>query len=344
MGRSARILVSVLVCVLFGVSAAPGQQVTGSIVGTVTDNSGAVVPGASLTLTHQETGVSRNTQSDAHGDFTFNALPPGAYSLTVEQPGFKKYAQKNINLPPNERLPVGSIQLAVGELTETISVTAEGAVVRTASSERSGLVTGNQIQNLTVVNRSFTSLISLLPGVVTSAQTEVLGWGGNMTFNVQGGRQTSNNFTLDGLPIVDLGAATGSVDFLSMDSVREVKILVSNFQAEFGRKPGASIQAVTKSGTRDLHGIAHWYKRHEMFNASDFFNNRSGLSKPKYRYTTAGFNLGGPVFIPGKFNSARNKLFFFFSAEQLREQRPQAIRQLTMPTDAQRAGNFSDSR
>ncbi|MFB3825318.1 MAG: carboxypeptidase regulatory-like domain-containing protein [Bryobacteraceae bacterium] len=336
--------VSALVFVLLLAGIAPAQQVSGSIVGTVGDNSGAVVPGANVTLTHQETGMSRSMQADAQGDFSFNALPPGAYRLTVEHTGFKKYARENINLPPNERLPVGLIPLAVGELSETISVTSEGAVVQTASSERSGLVTGNQIQNLTVINRGFTSLISLLPGVVTSAQTEVLGWGGNMTFNVQGGRQTNNNFTLDGLPIVDLGAATGSVDFLSMDSVREVKILVSNFQAEFGRKPGASIQAVTKSGARDFHGIAYWYKRHEMFNANNFFNNRSGLAIPKYRYTTAGFNIGGPVFIPGKFNASRNKLFFFFSEEQLREQRPQAIRQLTMPSAAERGGNFSESR
>jgi len=260
MGRSARILVSVLVCVLFGVSAAPGQQVTGSIVGTVTDNSGAVVPGASLTLTHQETGVSRNTQSDAHGDFTFNALPPGAYSLTVEQPGFKKYAQKNINLPPNERLPVGSIQLAVGELTETISVTAEGAVVQTASSERSGLVTGNQIQNLTVVNRSFTSLISLLPGVVTSAQTDVLGWGGNMTFNVQGGRQTSNNFTLDGLPIVDLGwkvRATGSTRLSRSPNGR--RITPMRRQVIGGRRRrGLTIRAEPSSGDWPPTCISRW--------------------------------------------------------------------------------------
>ncbi|MCX6634326.1 MAG: carboxypeptidase regulatory-like domain-containing protein [Acidobacteria bacterium] len=343
-GTESRILYCLLAGALLGGGVAAAQQVSGSIVGTVTDNTGAVVPGAAVTLIHQETGAIRSVQSDAQGDFSFNAVPPGAYSLTVEHAGFKKYEKKNINLPPNERLPVGPVQLAVGELSETISVTAEGSPVQTASSERSGLVTSNQMESLAVVNRSFTALISLLPGVVTSAQTEVLGWGGNMTFNVQGGRQTTSNFTLDGLPIVDLGAATGSVDFLSMDSVREVKILVSNFQAEFGRKPGASIQAVTKSGSKDFHGAAYWYQRHEKFNANNFFNNRGGLAAPRYRYTTAGVNLGGPIFIPGKFNSARNKLFFFFSEEQLREQRPQAIRQLTMPAEAERAGNFSDSR
>lgn len=323
---------------------ARAQQVTGSIVGTVVDNSGAVVPGAALTLTNRETGVSRSARSDMEGGFVFSALPPGAYELVAEHPGFKKYQRQNINLPPNERLSLGLVQLVVGDVSETVTVTAEGIAVQTASSERSGLITHQQIQNLTVVNRSFTALISLLPGVVSSAQTEILGWGGNMTFNVQGGRQTNNNFTLDGLPIVDLGAATGSVDFVSMDSVREVKILVSAFQAEFGRKPGASIQAVTKSGTRDFHGVGYWYKRHEEFNANNFFNNRSGLPKAKYRYTTAGFNLGGPVFIPRTFNRDRNKLFFFFSEEQLREQRPQPIRQLTMPTTAERNGDFSDSR
>jgi len=121
---------------------------SGSIVGTVTDNTGAVVPGAAVTLTHQETGVIRSVQSDAQGDFSFNAVPPGAYNLTVGHAGFKKYERKNINLPPNERLPVGPVQLAVGELSETISVTAEGSSVQTASSERSGLVTSSQMESL----------------------------------------------------------------------------------------------------------------------------------------------------------------------------------------------------
>ena len=127
-----------------------------------------------------------------------------------------------------------------------------------------------------------------------------------------------------------------------MDSVQQVKVLVSNFQAAFGRKPGASIQAVTKSGTTEFHGAAFWYQRNEALNANNFFNNRQNVSKPRYRYITAGANIGGPIPLPG--NLKKNKLFFFFNAEILTEQRPGNIQSLTMPTTAEGLGDFGDSR
>ena len=222
-------------------------------------------------------------------------------------------------------------------------MTAEGATVQTASGERSGVVTADQVDKLTVINRDFAGLVQLLPGVVYEPGTEVQGFGGTGTLYVQGGRGNGNNITVDGQPAENANAYDRNV-FISMDSITAVKIVVSTFQAEFGRKPGASVQAITKSGTRDFHGATFLYKRHEMFNSTNFFNNRQSVTRPVERYMNGGFSIGGPLYIPGVFNKNKNKLFFFAALELFRERRPQAIRQLTMPTAQERQGNFSDSR
>lgn len=332
---------ALLVSLLLLPGVALAQQVTGSMFGSVIDPSGSAVPSADVSVVQTETKSERQTRTDAQGNFVLNAMPPGTYELKITAEGFKRLVKTNIVLPPSERLSLGSLSLEIGQVAEEVTVTAEGAAVQTASSEHSGLVTSTQVQNLAVVNRNFSVLVSLLPGVVSGVPPDTTGYSGGMSFNVAGGRATGNNFTVDGLPIADLGAAVQSVDFISMDSVREVKILVSNFQAEFGRKPGASVQAVTKSGTATYHGTAYWYFRNEDLNANNFFNNRSGLAKPRYRYTTAGGNIGGPVPLPH--GIAKNKLFFFFSQEVLREQRPLGVQNLTMPTIAERQGDFSNS-
>ncbi|HLJ16000.1 MAG TPA: carboxypeptidase-like regulatory domain-containing protein [Bryobacteraceae bacterium] len=334
---------SVLALLFFLPGAARAQQVSGSVVGTVVDPAGSPVPGAEVTITDVEIRTVRSTQTDVQGNFAFNAMPPGTYTLAVAAKAFRRLVKTNIVLPASERLALGNLQLVLGQVSETVSVTAQGANVQTASSERSGVITSSQVQDLAVADRNFSVLVSLQPGVASTVPPDTTGYSGNMSFYSVGGRATDNNFTLDGLPVNDLGAAVQTVDFVSMDSVREVKILVSNFQAEFGRKPGASVQAVTKSGSAEFHGTAYWYQRNEDLNANNFFNNRSGLPNPIYRYITAGANIGGPVYIPRKFNRAKNKLFFFFAEEQLRELRPQPILNLTMPTAAERQGDFSHS-
>lgn len=322
-------------------SALAAQVLTGSISGSITDSTGAVIPSVQLKLVHEATGAARDALTDGRGNFAFSAVAPGAYTLTVEHPGFKRYERNQVVLPANERLALEPIRLELGGLTETISVTAQGATVQAASAERSGIISASQIQNLTVVSRDFSALVALLPGVVANARGETPGFAGTATFNIQGLRQTGNNVTVDGIPTSDLGNATDVTAFSTMDSVGELKVLVSNYQAEFGRKPGASIQAVTKSGSREFHGALYWYKRHEQFNANNFFNNRQGIPEPPYRYTSAGFNVGGPILLP--FQRNRSKLFFFFSNEYLREARPQPIRQTTMPTADERRGDFRNS-
>ncbi len=342
---------SILCCCvafLFGVAgfsqAAWGQVVTGSIVGSVADRGGGLIANATVKMISETTGAERATSTDQLGNFVFTAVRPDVYTLVVEHSGFKRHQQKQITLVANERLSVGEIRLELGGVADTITVTAQGATVQTASAERGGVITASEVGGLTVISRDFNALTSLLPGVVTQTRAETEGAGVNPILYVQGLRGNSNNTQIDGLPIQDLGQSQGIYHYISIDSLAEVKIQVSGHQAEFGRTPGASIQAVTKSGTREFHGALYWYKRHEEFNANNFFNNRNGVPQPLYRFTSAGGNLGGPLYIPGKFNRDRNKLFFFFSAEELRERRPQPIRQVTMPTERERRGDFSDSR
>jgi hypothetical protein len=328
---------------LLAVSGLYGQLVTGSILGAVLDASGAPVPNASVSLTSESTGAVRQVNTNPDGRFVFSAVQPGAYTLAVEHGGFKKYERKNLALAASEVLGVGDIRLEIGAVSESITVKAEGASVQTASGERSGVVTADQVENLTVINRDFAGLVQLLPGVVYEPGTEVQGFAGTGTLYVQGGRGNGNNITVDGQPTENANAYDRNV-FISMDSITAVKIVVSTFQAEFGRKPGASVQAITKSGTRDFHGATFLYKRHEMFNSTNFFNNRQGVTRPLERYMNGGFSIGGPLHIPGLFNRNRNKLFFFFALELFRERRPQPIRQITMPTAQERQGDFSDSR
>ncbi len=319
-----------------------GQLLTGSVVGTVVDTSGSAIPGITVKLVSETTGGTREATSDELGSFVLNAIPPGSYTLIVEQSGFKRYEQKGIGLQPNDRLSLGEVRLELGTVTQRVTVRAEGATVQTASGERAGIVSSEEMENLTVLNRDFSVLVSLQPGVVYNPGNEVQGFGGSGRFNVLGGRDGSNNISIDGVPSENSNGFDVNT-YISMDSVASVKVLISNFQAEFGRKPGAGIQAVTKSGGRDFHGSAYWYKRHEEFNASNFFNNRLGLQKPILRYTVAGFNIGGPLYIPGVFNRDHKKLFVFFSTEQLREKRPQSIRQITVPSALERQGDFGQS-
>jgi len=320
---------------------AVAQTITGSISGSVRDATGLAVSGADISLRHPATGAVRATKSNELGDFVFLSLQPGTYEVAVSMAGFKTAERQAIRLSASERLPLGDIVLEVGTVTERVTVTAEGATVQTASGERSGVVTSDQVQNLLIKGRNVASLLSLLPGVVDLADSD--GPDRNFNIYVQGNRRNTNAFMLDGMSLNAIGNNFNVLVGVSQDAVAEVKILLSNYQAEYGRMSGANVQIVTKSGSRDFHGLGSYFKRHEQFNANNFFNNRLGVVKPRYRFNTWNYNVGGPVYIPGKFNRNRDKLFFFFSQEYwpLRISRP--IAQLTVPAEAERAGDFSQS-
>ena len=167
---------------------------------------------------------------------------------------------------------------------------------------------------------------------------------GTATPNISGTRNRMNTFTLDGQTGSDADLVDRFNGATSMDAIAEVKVLLNNYQAEYGRNAGAFVNIVSKSGTREFHGSGYWFKRHEQFNANDFFNNRRALPKPFYRYNTFGGTIGGPVYIPKAFNTNQDKLFFFYSREDWRIHEPRNPRTVTVPTELERQGNFSQSR
>lgn len=336
-------LTAFLCGLLFNTVSLTGQQISGSISGTVTDKSGSAIPAAAVKLISRSTAAERNATTDEDGNFRFNAVQAGSYNITVQHAGFKNHKRTGVELTPNETHAVGLLKLEIGEVAESITVAAEASSVQTASGERSGIITAKEIENLTVMNRDFATLVALLPGVVDNPGTaEVQGFSGGASFNVAGNRSNGNSITVDGGSTENTNGGNGN-NFVSMDSIGTVRIITSNFQAEFGRKPAAGIMAVTKNGSQQYHGAAYWYYRHESLNANDYFNNRQGVAPTPRRVQTPGANLGGPVVIPGKFNERKTKLFFFTSQEFIREKRPQAIRNLTMPTALERTGDFSQS-
>ncbi|MCL5745985.1 MAG: Plug and carboxypeptidase regulatory-like domain-containing protein, partial [Acidobacteria bacterium] len=335
------------VALLLSVALAPAlpQTVTGSISGSVRDASGSAVTGAQLKLVSVATGAERTGVPNEMGDFVFGALNPGEYDIFVEATGFKTLERRHIMLTASERLSVGALELAVGAVQEKVTVTAEGTAVQTVSAERSAALSSSQLSELLVRGRNVSSLMSLLPGVVDTADgtAETPSANNASAFNVLGNRNNANNLSVDGLNITQPGGAPHSAFGISVDAIAEVKVLVSNYQAEYGRMSGADIQIVTKAGTRDFHGGASYFKRHEQFNAMNFFSNRNNLAKPRYRYNTWAYNIGGPIYLPGKFNTGRDKLFFFWSHEYWPQRSTSAINYSTMPTELERTGDFSKS-
>jgi hypothetical protein len=323
-----------------------GQSTTGNVTGIVTDSSNAAVPVAQVELKSQATGAVRTTVSDAEGLFRFNSVEPVKYDLTVRGPsGFKTYAQSGIDVTASETRDLGKIALALGSMTEEISVTAAVTPVQTASSENSKLVDSSQLSGLTLKGRDMFAILTTIPGASTG--TAYLTGGdsssGQAVGNVQinGSGTTRVEFAVDGVTDLDAGS-NGSINYEpNMDSIAEIRVLTTNYQAEYGHSMGGQISVVTKGGSREFHGSAWANKRHEMFNAHNFFDNYNGTPKSLYRFFVWGYSIGGPVAIPKLPNVMKKKLFFFFSEEFTAQKPASQSGYANMPTAAQRAGNFA---
>lgn len=321
---------------------ASAQGLTGQISGSIQDPGGAVIPGATIALVNTGTGQSRTGSSTADGSFIFSDLLPGTYQLSVTAQGFRRYEQKDITLTATERVTLRTISLQIGEVAETVSVSAEAVRLQTQSSERSGLITTRQLQQIPLKGRDYLGMMKLLPGVVDTANREAPGFNSIQGININGNRRATINLTLDGVSNLDTGSMSGPFISPSLDAIAEMKVLLTNYQAEYGRSSGGTINVVVKSGSRDFHGGAYYFIRNEAFNANEFFNNRDGQPKPRYRYNNGGYNLGGPVYIPGLLER-RDKLFFFWSQEFLPRSEPQTQQRRMFPTAAERNGDFSQT-
>ncbi|MGH9657124.1 MAG: carboxypeptidase regulatory-like domain-containing protein, partial [Bryobacteraceae bacterium] len=330
----------ILVLAAIASSLASAQSVTGTITGTVKDASNLPVAAVTVTLIHVATGLERQAPTDIRGDFVFSSVAPGEYRLRATASGFKRYERTGVNLTAAETLRAGDLLLEIGAVTESVTVSAEGATVQTASAERAGVITTKQLDSLQIRGRNVMSILQTLPGIVDTGGSDSLtnAW----TIFAQGSRSNTNNVSLDGATMNAIGNMFNSVVTVSVDAVAEVKVLLSNYQAEFGRTSGANVQIVTRSGSREFHGLVSYFKRHENLNANSFFNNRNGLPIGPYGFDTWTYQAGGPVTIPGKFNTSRNKLFFFWNQE-FWPQKSTSSGLVTVPTDLERAGNFSQS-
>ena len=303
-----------------------GQTVSSSLEGTVLDPANAVVPSAAVTLTQTETGAIHTATSDSSGVFRFLDLAPGTYSVTVHATGFKGFTQNGIVVAANETRQIGKLELAIGNTSETITVMAEAATIQLASSEKAEAIDGSQLSNVTLRGRDIFGYLKLIPGVVDISYNSTNAGNRDVTSPnaIRGitinGNTSALNFAVDGITDMDTGSNSTLHYEPNADAVQEMKVLTSNYQAEFGRNSGGTITVVTKNGTQQFHGSLVWNHRNEGFNANLWQNDRNGRNATTgvpnspispYRFNVETYTFGGPIYVPHHFNSAKNKLFFF---------------------------------
>jgi hypothetical protein len=332
---------SVILIMLAG--AAFGQS-DGSITGQVKDSSGAAVAGATIKIVNPTNSVSRTATTDADGIFVAPQLPPGAYTISVEKQGFKRVEKGNVVLSALDKLNAGDFTLEVGQVTEAVQIQADAGQlqIKTESGERSDLITNRQVRNLALNGRNILDLTKTIPGVINTnqnAQSTVTNAAG--TFTVNGARSNMHEVTVDGSTNLNTGNNSGLLVTVNPDALAEIKILTSNYQAEYGRAGGGFVQLTTRSGTNEYHGGGRYFRRHDSLNANSFFNNANRLSRNIYRYNFYGYDFSGPVPFIGE--KDRRKLFFFFSQEYYRQVIPENARNIRVPTEAERNGDFSQT-
>lgn len=301
-----------LVCVLLGAIAIPAYAQEATIVGSVTDATGAVVPGVTVTFTNAETGQVATATSNEAGQYVEASLRIGTYSVKAEAKGFKTWTTSGVVLRVGDRARV-DVRLEVGAAAESVTVEATAIRVQSESAEISDVVTGNQMTTMMSNGRHFAMLAALVPGASSLMGTFNFPSAGNVNISFNGAAPAHNVWLADGAENYDRGG-WGTNFMPSMDAVAEFRTLTSNYGAEYGLGSGATMAMVFKSGTRDLHGSVWEYLRNDKLQATDWFRNKASQKKAPMRFNVYGFNVGGPVTI-GRFNKNRDKTFFFFNEE-----------------------------
>lgn len=315
------------------------QKDTGSIVGTVKDPSGAVVPNANVTVNDVEHGQTFNTKTNNEGEFVASPLRVGRYTVTVEQAGFKRAVSVPVDLDVQQRAAL-NIVLQVGQISESVVVSSETPLLETETSELGQVVDSQRVANLPLNGRNFAQLALLAAGTAPSepgARDEQ-----SYGFSAGGARSLQNNFLLDGIDnnsnLTDLLNETNYVIQPPVDALAEFKVQTNAYSAEFGRGNGAIINAVIKSGTNDIHGSAWGFLRNNVLDARNYFD-PVGKGAPPYEQYQFGATFGGPVYIPGVY-SGKNRTFFFVDYEGLRIHQADT-QTLFLPDPAQIGGDFS---
>ncbi|MGH9398251.1 MAG: carboxypeptidase regulatory-like domain-containing protein [Terriglobia bacterium] len=341
MSNACRKVVLVFFVSLLVSGVALAQSDLGTISGYVKDPSGATVPSAKVVVQNQS-GLNRQATTDPSGHYAITNIPPGFYTVTIEAAGFKKYETTNNKLNPSSILAVNAT-LTLGATTQTVQVTAAAQTLQTQSATVQKLVTRQQMDSLELNGRNPVLLATLVPGA----------HGGNLAglnfnfsqgpSNFNGSRNPENLITIDGAPATRTRSNGTSIGAADEDSTQEVQILTADYPAEYGRTSGAQIRILTKSGTKQFHGAAYEYVRNTALNANSWQRNTNpstAFTAPDH-YNDFGYNIGGPVYIPGHFNTDKSKVFFYFGQEWTRNYFTDSST-LTVPSMAMRSGDFSE--
>jgi hypothetical protein len=335
--------VVLLVCVLLGAFAFQASAQDATIVGTVTDPSGAVVPNVTVTVTSAATNQVRRVTTNEGGQYLIPNLQIGHYNVQAEASGFKKAEQKDVVVAVGDRARI-DFSLEVGSAQESVTVEATPIAVQAESGEVSGVITGQQVSQLATNGRSLYSLAALTPGASSnmSDYQSATPVGGSAQVSFNGLRREHNIYLIDGGENLDRGGA-GTISVMpSMDAIAEFRQLTSNYGSEFGLSSGGTMTMVLKSGTRGLHASGWEFLRNEDFDANTFFRNKAGQPNPVNRMNVYGFNVGGPVFIPKVYNKDRQKTFFFYNMEWRKLVQGGNLN-TTVPLSSTYGGNFGSS-
>src|SRR6266404_3670215 len=311
----------------------------GTISGTVRDEKGAVVPKTEVSIQSAGTGISRTVNTDDNGFYLAPSLPAGTYTVSTAPQGFKKTVAQSVDLHVAENRVV-NLDLQVGQVSETVTVSSDAAPVETRSGEISSLITEKQVTELPLNGRNYAQLALMVPGVspVTQAGaggafgTAGTGLDSHVDMSVNGNQSNANMWTVDGVNNMDVGSNATLLVFPSIDTIQEFRVERNSFSAQYGQAQGAVINLVTKGGSNEFHGGGFEFFRSDKFNATEFGLRGAGQPKAKLKYNNYGFNFSGPI--------KKNRAFFFWNEEWRREQRGQVLR-AKVPTAAERVGDFS---
>ncbi len=334
------VLLLLSIGLLVGVQAQ--SSTTGNITGTVRDPQGAAVAKADVILVEEKTGATRTVHTNDDGFYNVPSLPAGVYTISSAPTGFKKTIATGVELHVNENKTV-NLDLQVGQVTETVTVTSDAAPVEVRSGEVSSLISEKQVTELPLNGRNYAQLALMVPGVSPVTQsgaggafaTRGTGLNSGVDMSVNGNQSNSNLWTVDGVNNMDVGSNRTLLVFPSVDSIQEFRVERNSFSAEFGQAQGAVVNLITKGGSNDFHGTFFEFFRNDSLNANNFFLNRSGQKKGQLEYNNFGGNFSGPII--------KNRVFFFWSEEWRREKRGQVLSS-QVPTAAEKAGDFSASR
>ena len=315
------------------------SSTSGNITGTVRDPQGAAVAKAEITFTDEKTGASRTVTTNDDGFYNVPSLPAGMYTITTAPSGFKKTVMPNVELHVSENKTV-NIDLQVGQVTETVTVTSDAAPVEVRSGEVSSLISQKQVTELPLNGRNYAQLALMVPGVSPVTQsgaggafaTKGTGLDSGVDMSVNGNQSNTNLWTVDGVNNMDVGSNRTLLVFPSVDSIQEFRVERNSFSAEFGQAQGAVVNLITKGGSNDFHGAGFEFFRNDSLNANSFFLNRAGQPKAQLEYNNFGGNFSGPI--------VKNRIFFFWSEEWRRERRGTVL-SANVPTAAEKAGDFS---